>query len=505
MTNAKHLSPTSIRFITRIAVPVTILGGAALLLGWTAWNAFQPLPDVRVAPVAMINTQSAQSAQGGASSGGIQAPGWIEPQPFATEVTPLREGVVTEVIVLEGDRVEKNQVVARLDSAAQVLALRRTEGEFHAAEGELLAAEAEAVGAARALELQLEATVMLAEAQAKFKGADAMLDGLRAEVTEARAMRDESQDELTRKSRLLATGGTSEGELQRLALRVEALSAAMQAKTSACVGQTAEREAAAVALTAAETSRKELLMERAKAASTRGAHLAAQGMRDAKQAMRDEAALMLARSEVRAPMAGVVLQRLAIPGAMVGGTSEASAKPILLLYDPNLLQVRVDVPLKNAANVSVGAKAEIRVDALPNQVFEGEVVLLVPLADLQKNTAQCKVSIRNPVAALRPDMLARVRISVSGETNTHGSGEGVAVPEEALRTSATGATEVLVALPRGNALVTERRVLVLGSPLGNGWIEVQDGLAFGDRVVLDAAISEGMRIRGIEVLKGELP
>ncbi len=502
MSAAKHSSPPTIRFVTRVIVPATILGSTALLLGWSAWSALQPLPHVRIAPVALIQSHSTHTA---AASGGIQAPGWIEPSPFAMEVTPLREGVVTEVLVLEGDRVSAGQVVARLDSTAEAIALLRAEGEARAAEGEALAAEAEAANAARALELQLSATVMLADAQAKLAGADAMLASLNAEATEARAMRDEMQDELSRKLQLRESGGASEGELRRLRLRVDALTAAMQSKESACVGQLAERAAMKVAFEAAEVSRRELLMERTSAAATHGMHLAAVGMLDAKRAMRDEAALMVERSSVRSSANGVVMQRLAIPGTMAGGTSEASAKPILLLYDPAHLQVRCDVPLKDAAQVHIGAKAEIRVDALPDRVFEGEVIRLVPLADLQKNTAQCKVVIRDADPAMRPDMLARVRISLQSEEGQARGAESVAVPLDAVRTSERGESEVLVAIPEGNALRTQRRVLVLGAARGEGWVEVQSGLAAGDRVVLDALISEGTRMHGVESFKGEAP
>ena len=491
-----------VRFFTRIVVPVVILGSAATLLIATAWNALSPVAEARVSIVAVIPSTGRATT---VSSGGIQAPGWIEPRPFAFEVTPLREGVVTEVLVLEGDHVEKGQVVARLESRAQALALARAEGELRAAQGDVMAAEAESIAASRALELQLTASVMLADAKAKHAGADAMLLALAAEVIEARAMRDESQDELTRKSKLLALGGASDGEIRRLTLRVEALTAAMDAKECARVGQIVERDASAVALSAAETSRRELLMERAAAARAQGMFDAAQGMRTAKHAMRDEAALMLERSDVVATVTGIVMQRLAIPGTMVGGVSEASAKPIMLLYDPAQLQVRCDVPLKDAAKLTMGATAEIRVDSLQGKIFTGEVTRLVPLADLQKNTVQCKVAIHDPDPSMRPDMLARVRISLSADSTGSVAGESVAIPTEALRTSSAGGTEVLVAIPHGDTLMTERRIVVLGNTREGGWVEVESGLAAGDRVVLDGNIEAGKHIRGIESLKGEAP
>ena len=52
---------------------------------------------------------------------------------------------------------------------------------------------------------------------------------------------------------------------------------------------------------------------------------------------------------------------------------------------------------------------------------------------------------------------------------------------------------------------TELRRVALGAPRDGGWVEVIDGLAAGDRVVLDVAIEEGARIDPIESLKGDAP
>ena len=219
--------------------------------------------------------------------------------------------------------------------------------------------------------------------------------------------------------------------------------------------------------------------------------------------MLDEATLALERSEIRAPIAGVVLTRLTRPGSRVGGDAGA----LLTLYDSTSLQVRCDVPLKDAGKLLIGLTAEIRVDALPDRVFIGKVLRIVPQGDLQKNTVQCKVSIDSPDPALRPDMLARVRIaeSLSEEGIVHG--ETLAIPALALRDASVDGTTatVIVAIPDKNAARTEMRQIVLGATRASGWIEVIDGLHAGDRVVLDASIMADSRILPTETLKGETP
>jgi hypothetical protein len=174
------------------------------------------------------------------------------------------------------------------------------------------------------------------------------------------------------------------------------------------------------------------------------------------------------------------------------------------LYDPASLQVRCDVPLRDAAKLVVGMRAEIRVDALPDRVFTGSVVRIVPLGDVQKNTVQCKVAIESPAETLRPDMLARVRL-VGGATSGSASSEGVIAPAEAIRLAEGDRAEVVVAVPEGRAARAERRVVAVGPARENGWVEIIDGLHAGDRVGVDAAVEPGERIAPVESLKGDAP
>lgn len=201
-------------------------------------------------------------------------------------------------------------------------------------------------------------------------------------------------------------------------------------------------------------------------------------------AARDRAALALERSEIRAPHAGTILSR----SGVVGARASLEGAPIALLYDPTSLQVRCDVPAKDAAFLAIGLAAEVRTDALPDRVLEGVVERLVPLGDLQKNTVQCKVRIVDPPVELRADMLVRVKIRAR-DTGGSAQREAVAVPVAALDTGGTAPTlgaaaQVLVAIPESGAARIERRAVVVGALRANGWIEIDEGLAGGDRVVL---------------------
>src|SRR5690606_26056403 len=103
-----------------------------------------------------------------------------------------------------------------------------------------------------------------------------------------------------------------------------------------------------------------------------------------------------------------VLRLHAMPGQKrMLGMDDENSSTIAILYDPAKLQVRVDVPLADAAGLKIGQKVRIHCGLLPDREFQGEVTRISGEADLQRNTLQAKVRIVDPVEELRPEMLCR--------------------------------------------------------------------------------------------------
>lgn len=532
-----HRHPPA-RFIARYLVPGAILGGGAALLLVTGRDALSTAPEVAVSPAVTIATMRS-SAQASDAAGVIQAPGWIEPAPYADEVRALREGVVAGVHVLEGGRVARGDLLVTLEHRAEELALARAEAEIGLAEAGIPGHEATLRATERALALALDSDRALRTAESALATAESAGTRLDAEIAEADALEREVRDELERKKALADAGAASVGEARRLALRAEALAARVAALRSDRPARDSAIAKARGDLASARAARQELLSETLARDEAQAALATAHAQLAVLRARRDEAALALERSEIRAARDGMVLARHAVPGSRVGG----DAGHLLTIFDPASLQVRCDVPLKEAGRLAVGLAAEIRVDALPDLVLRGTVTRIVPQGDLQKNTVQCKVSVQAPrseedvprsedsaprsedsaprsegsvprstdiLASLRPDMLARVRIlaaqaSASGDAGAARTGEGLAIPVESLRDRATDAARVLVAIPDGGAARLEERAVTLGAERANGWIEVLAGLSAGDRVVLDGAAAAGTRVQPRETLRSEAP
>jgi RND family efflux transporter MFP subunit len=222
-------------------------------------------------------------------------------------------------------------------------------------------------------------------------------------------------------------------------------------------------------------------------------------------AMRDEAGLKLSRTEVKSPADGVVMQRHVEPGAkLMLAMDDRNSMAIVHLYDPAKLQVRVDVPLADAAKVGVGMHAKIVVGVLPDKSFDGVVSRIVQEADVAKNTLQVKVAIKDPAAELKPEMLARVKF-VGGMTKSAAS--GMATSDAGESGNVIYAPEALIqkhgdhsmvwVVERGSN-VARQRMIQVGARREEGWVSVASGLNAGDQLIADVSnVSDGRRVRVI--------
>ncbi|MAC74974.1 MAG: hypothetical protein CMJ22_05235, partial [Phycisphaerae bacterium] len=145
------------RFMARIAIPVAILLATAGLLAFVGWDAVRPRTGVRATAVAIRSIEAGPSAVARENEVLVQAPGWIEADPFSVYVPALTEGIVSEILVLEGDRVEQGQAVARLVPDDAEIAHRRTKAVVEQRQGALEAA----IAAHRAAKVEIEELVDL--------------------------------------------------------------------------------------------------------------------------------------------------------------------------------------------------------------------------------------------------------------------------------------------------------------------------------------------------------
>ena len=488
------------RWKTRVLLPGAIGLVTLVLVGIASRELLLSAKDVVVVPVVAKADATARTESGVI----VQAPGWVEADPFPVAVSALANGVVKEVLVLEGDRVEAGQVVARLvDDDAKIAV---AEAEAHLAELQSALASAKAMH--REAQQNWDHPIELTRARDTLT---ALLAERRAELARwpAEVAREEAatvslRADLDRIEPLHKSGRASEIEFIRAKQAYEVQKAEVEKvrlRKPVLEAQVAGIEADLVA--ARERLELRIADSRALADAEATLRRAEAGAAKAK-AMRDAAALTLSRMEVRSPAAGVVMARLAEPGAklMLNMDNPNSAQAVRL-YNPDKLQVRVDVPLADAAKIGVGQPAEVIVDVLPDRVFAGHISRLVHQADVQKNTLQVKVAIEKPIAELKPEMLARARflgMPDQSESTDSKPVHALYVPSRAVIQNANG---VFIWLADSATKTARRRAVKTGRKTTGGYSELREGVQPGDRVIIDAPpdLADGDRIRIVSEAK----
>lgn len=189
----------------------------------------------------------------------------------------------------------------------------------------------------------------------------------------------------------------------------------------------------------------------------------------------------LAKTTIRAEVAGTVLTRNAEPGDLV--------QPGRVLFEiarNDETEVLVPLDEKNLEVLAVGQSAMCIADAYPGQPFPAKVSFIAPAVDPQRGTVDVRLAVDPIPGFLRQNMT----VSVNVETGRRDS--ALVVPNDALALLGGGRAALWV-VAEGRAA---RREVQLGLR-GLALTEVADGLQAGDWVLADAraAVAEGERVR----------
>lgn len=382
----------------------------------------------------------------------FQASGWIEPAPYPIRASALTSGFIEEVRILEGEQVRQGQVLATLVSADIGLERAAAEAEL----GQRLAQLNEARESTALVRAQQET-----QAQ---------------RVAAAEARLQELRDLASRLSKM-GPQVTTEREIAQSTLRVKT------------------QEAEIATLRAVEVELRRTLARQKAAEEQLESALGYARVQLEKQE------LALERTRIRSPLDGIIQRLLVAPGQKIRIEADhPESTTIALLYQPQHLQARIDVPLELAAQLSVGQPVRIRTAFLPDAPLSGRVSRITGEADLQRNTLQAKVAIDNPDPRLRPEMLCRAEFFThTQDKTTQRSGTAhlvvVYVPSQALADRGPDKATAWALDADGTRL--ERRDVSLGNTTREGHLAVLSGLRPGDRVVLNPPddLREGERVK----------
>ena len=173
-----------------------------------------------------------------------------------------------------------------------------------------------------------------------------------------------------------------------------------------------------------------------------------------------------------APIAGVVVERNASPGQVVGPSTN-----LFTVANLRHVWITVDVYEADLSRVRRGATVVVTPAALPGETFAGRVTYAGGVVDPSSRTFKVRVELENPALRLRPGMFAQVRIAASPGT-ARVAGE-LTIPEIAVQ-ELNGKQVVFVALPETGRFVA--REVTIGARTG-GFVVVTSGIGVGDRLV----------------------
>lgn len=300
---------------------------------------------------------------------------------------------------------------------------------------QILVREGDAVSAGQAIATLDDATLQadLRQAQAQLSVAQAQVTQRQAGLAQSQATLAEAQANLARNQTLADRGAISQQELG--SLRTQTITAQESISLSRAEVQSAEA-----------------------------------GVRS-QQAAIDRLQTQLTQTTVRAPVAGVVAERL----ATVGDVS-APGSPIVTLIENNQLELAAEVPQTQLDQVAIGAPVTVTSNADRRIQLQGTVQSIDPVVDAATRVATVNITLP-PSDLLRPGIFLRGDITTS-------SRQGLTIPATALQPQPDGTAQVFV-LGEGN--VVEARTVELGNRIAASGdavaqVEVLQGLQAGEQV-----------------------
>lgn len=195
--------------------------------------------------------------------------------------------------------------------------------------------------------------------------------------------------------------------------------------------------------------------------------------------------------EVKAPADGVVASLNIRQGAYL-----SPQQTVISGGDLTSIWVDAEVFERQAHWIKSGAQAEMSVDALPSQNWQGMVDYIYPVLDEKTRTVKVRLKFPNPNGELKPNMFANITLKPQSE------GSVLTVPDNAIIRTGNMA-RVVLALGEGQYRSTR---VEIGRQAG-GVTEVLQGLNANDRVVtsaqflLDSESSQSADLSRISTMK----
>jgi len=358
---------------------------------------------------------------------GVSVSGNLE-MPHRTDLSFGTTGMVLEVLVEEGDAVQKGQILGRLDAQSLELSLQTALARQDTAE----------------IDYEVARNQLVATIYPMYTGAYV------SDLPGTWLALEEALEDMEQARRLLDKGNAEEMQAQLEILEADIV------KAKEKLHSTRWALPLSVKLMELQTDQVKLALQMAELDVAR-------------------ARLELEKAIIVAPFDGVAAEVLIDEGQQL--SSMTYANPAVRLIDPSEIEMNGMIDEIDIASVELGQEAEITLDALPGKELKGKVAFISQAGTIQAGV----VSYKTTIVLEAPDEDIRDGMSATAEIITDRREDVLLIPNRAIQGS-WDSPWVEVLIEEG----TEERPVTLG--LSDGIrTEVLSGLELSEEVVLPVA------------------
>jgi HlyD family secretion protein len=332
----------------------------------------------------------------------VTASGEIKPKNYIN-IGANAQGELKEILVKEGDRVRKGQLLARIENV-------QPEADVDAQRATLASAEADSNAS-----------------EAQLKASDENIRTMQSQIEKDRADLDRMKAEFDRSESLFKERLLSKQDYDLRKFTYEAQLATIKQSEQRVVQARAQRERSAAGLASAQKR-----IAQFKAVLVRFNDI-------------------LQKHNAYAPIDGVITNLPVRTGEIVvPGVQNSSASTIMTIADMSLITSEVKVDETDIVNVKLGQAADVTIDAIPNKTFKGHVTEIGNTAILRStglaasqsavSSQEAKdfkvvVALDNPPDDIRPGLSCTAKITTATRKNV------LTIPIQALTVRQKGQLE----------------------------------------------------------------
>jgi HlyD family secretion protein len=354
--------------------------------------------SVRATRTDQVSVQTAKVARKDVLKAQVSASGSIRAKDYVNLQAEI-VGVVTDLRVREGDRVQKGDIMLKIDPIQTAAQADSSLAQYQASQQEL-----------RSQEFQI------ATADTNIANTRSQLESARAQSEQADANLIRVQNSFKRSQQMSEDGIISREEYE-------------MAKNNLKVAEVQ----ASVAKKQIDQMENQIKISENSLAQMKSSYSASQTRLQSQKANLTQTTDQLKKTTLLSPLNGVVTQLVVHAGERaVPGTLNSPQATLMTISDLSVIQTELKVDETDIVSLAIGNAAKVKVDALPDLVLDGEVTeignspISTGTATQEAKDFKVIVTVKSPPDKIRPGMSCTADIITETRNNV------LAIPIQAL-------------------------------------------------------------------------